>query len=87
MIKSVTLKDFRGLTDLKVPLSSVSVLTGVNGVGKSSVLEGLYCLFSQTRLDVSPLSRYNKSLALSVNQAANIPIGFAVSQNYNYMLF
>jgi len=63
------------------------MLTGVNGVGKSSVLEGLYCLFSQTRLDVSPLSRYNKSLGLSINQAANIPIGFAVSQNYNYKLF
>ena len=87
MIKLVTLKNFRGLTDLTIPLSYVTMLTGVNGVGKSSVLEGLYCLFSQTRLDVSPLSRYNKSLGLSVNQAANIPIGFAVSQNYNYRLF
>ena len=87
MIKTVTLKNFRGLSELKIPLSSFTMLTGVNGVGKSSVLEGLYCLFSQTRLDVSPLSRYNKSLGFNVNQVANIPLGFAVSQNYNYKLF
>lgn len=87
MIKSVTLKNFRGLTDLRIPLSSVTMLTGVNGVGKTSVLEGLYCLFSQTRLDVSPFPRYSKSLGLSMNQAANIPIGFSVIQNYNYKLF
>ena len=87
MIKSVTLKDFRGLDELKVPLSSATMLTGINGVGKTSVLEGLFCLFSQSRLDVSPLSRYNKSIGFRLNQAANIPFGFAVQQNYNYKLF
>jgi hypothetical protein len=63
------------------------MLTGTNGVGKTSVLEGLFCLFSETRLDVSPLSRYNKSIGVMVNQAASIPAGFAVRQNYNYKLF
>ena len=91
MIKSVTLKNFRGLTELTVPLASITMLTGVNGAGKTSVLEGLYCLFSHSRLDVSPLSRYNKSLGFSfnqiMNQAANIPAGFTVRQNYNYKLF
>ena len=42
MIKSVTLKDFRGLDELKVPLSPATMLTGINGVGKTSVLEGLF---------------------------------------------
>jgi len=87
MITFVTLKDFRGLAELKVPLSPATMLTGINGVGKTSVLEGLFCLFSQSRLDVSPLSRYNKSIGLSINQAANLPVGFAVRQNYNYRLF
>jgi hypothetical protein len=61
MFKSVSLTNFRGLEDVTVPLSSVTVLTGVNGVGKTSVLEGLYCLTSETRLDVSPLSRGSKT--------------------------
>jgi hypothetical protein len=61
MFKSVSLTNFRGLEDVTVPLSSVTILTGVNGVGKTSVLEGLYCLASETRLDVSPLSRGSKT--------------------------
>jgi energy-coupling factor transporter ATP-binding protein EcfA2 len=77
MIKSVTLKNFRGLEELEVPLSSVTILTGVNGVGKTSVLEGLYCLLSETRLDVSPLSRGN-------NLITN---GVSIPTQYNYKMF
>ncbi len=78
MIKTVTLTNFRGLAELEVPLSNVTILTGVNGVGKTSVLEGLFCLFSESRLDVSPLSRANKT----VNTAYATPAPF-----YNYRLF
>ena len=85
MIESVTLNGFRGLEELSVPLSTVTMLTGTNGVGKTSVLEALYCLFSQSRLDVSPLSRYNKSLF--INNADSKFIGANVRQNYNYKLF
>ena len=87
MIKSVTLNGFRGLECLSVPLSSLTMLTGTNGVGKTSVLEALYCLFSQSRLDVSPLSRYNKSIYINVNNSDNRTTGFNVRQNYNYRLF
>ncbi len=72
MINSVSFSNFRGLEELTLPLASVTILTGVNGVGKTSVLEGLYCLLSETRLDVSPLSRGNK---------------FAGTHSYNYRLF
>jgi energy-coupling factor transporter ATP-binding protein EcfA2 len=73
-INSVSFQNFRGLDELTVPLTQITMLTGSNGVGKTSVLEGLYCLFSETRLDVSPLSRYSKSFGLG-------------TQNYNYKLF
>jgi len=87
MITSVEFNNFRGLNDLTLPLSQVTMLTGINGAGKTSVLEGLYCLFSETRLDVSPISRYNKSIGFIVNQSANVPFGFAPRQGYNYKLF
>lgn len=87
MITSVEFKNFRGLNDLKLPLSQATMLTGVNGAGKTSVLEGLYCLFSETKLDVSPISRYNRSTDFIVKQPANVPLGFAIRQGYNYTLF
>lgn len=87
MINSVVFKGFRGLDDVALSLSQITMLTGTNGVGKTSVLEGLYCLFSETRLDVSPLTRYNRSIGILINQAANISVGFAARQNYSYRLF
>jgi len=87
MIRSVTLKNFRGLDSLTVPLNSATMLTGINGVGKTSVLEGLYCLFSNTRLDVAPLSRYNKSQGLAPYTHVGMPFNLAARQTYNYKLF
>ena len=87
MINSVTLKNYRGLDELTVPLSKITMLTGTNGVGKTTILEGLYCLFSETKLDVSPLARYNRSIGVLFNQNANNFAGFSARQNYNYKLF
>jgi energy-coupling factor transporter ATP-binding protein EcfA2 len=82
MLDSVSFNNFRGLDNITVPLSQFTMLTGANGVGKTSVLEGLYCLFSQTRLDVSPLTRYKKSVGLAVGQT-----GVSMKQSYNYKMF
>ncbi len=87
MINSVTFNNFRGLDALTMPLSQVTMLTGTNCIGKTTVLEGLYCLFSETKLDVSPLSRYNRTIGFIINQGVNAPLGFAARQGYNYKLF
>jgi len=89
MIKEVTFKNFRRFDDLRLPLARVTVLTGVNGVGKTTVLEGLYCLFSETKLDVLPLSRYAKTLGVTINQSPvpHMPFGVFARPNINYHLF
>jgi hypothetical protein len=70
-----------------VPLSGVTLLTGTNGVGKTSVLEGLYCLFSETRLDVAPLARYNRTIGFIINQANGGIQNIGARPVYNYRLF
>ncbi|MDR0984360.1 MAG: AAA family ATPase [Ruminococcus sp.] len=85
MINSVSFKDFRGLNNLKIPMSQVTLLTGENGVGKTSVLEGLYCLFSDTKLDVSPLSRYDKTFGVAIHPLSATP--WNITAKYNYKLF
>jgi len=87
MINSVRLINFRGIADLTVPLTRATMLTGLNGVGKTSVLEGLYCLFSETMLDVSPLTRYMKSVEFNVTQGVNNSFNVNKTQGYNYKAF
>jgi predicted ATP-binding protein involved in virulence len=77
MLDSVSFNNFRGLDNVTVPLTQFTMLTGSNGIGKTSVLEGLYCLFSQTKLDVSPLTRYKKTS----------PNANTIKQSYDYKLF
>jgi ABC-type molybdenum transport system ATPase subunit/photorepair protein PhrA len=83
MFNSVSFENFRGLNNINVSLSQLTMLTGTNGVGKTTVLEGLYCLFSQSKLDVSPLSRYAKTSKLTINQNGNI----GAAPAYDYKLF
>lgn len=83
MVSTVEINNFRGIDNLKVPLSNITILTGANGVGKSSIMEALYCLFSETKLDVSGLPRYDKSVAVGVD-----PLGGVVQRGmYPYRLF
>ncbi|MCL2841481.1 MAG: AAA family ATPase [Defluviitaleaceae bacterium] len=86
MVNAVTLKNFRGFTNITVPLSKVTLLTGTNGVGKTSVLEGLYCLFSETQLDVLPLTRYERTQGAGVAHPNGVPtpVGYPA---YDYKRF
>ncbi len=46
-IKSATFQNYRGITNLSLEFSpKTTVLAGVNGVGKSAVLDGLAALFA-----------------------------------------
>ena len=85
-MNKVTFTNFRGIDKLSIPLTRAMMLTGPNGVGKTSILEGLYCLFSETRLDVLPLSRYCRRIGIS-NPHTGVSVGVSSHYLYNYSLF
>jgi predicted ATPase len=41
MIKEITISNFRGIEELKIPLTAINIFIGVNGTGKSSILEAI----------------------------------------------
>jgi len=47
LIKTVRVKDFRGLKNIEVELEQTTVLTGMNNVGKTSFLKALQIVFGQ----------------------------------------
>jgi predicted ATPase len=44
MLKSITLRNFKCFEEQEVPLSNLNLLTGLNGMGKSSVIQSLLLL-------------------------------------------
>ena len=40
MISEISIKNFKSIEDLSLPLGRVTVLIGENGSGKSNILEG-----------------------------------------------
>lgn len=49
MIESIRIKNFRGFKDIKIsPLSQLTLISGKNNAGKSSVLEAIFLLLAHT---------------------------------------
>lgn len=46
MLKSLVLQNFRGHKNLSIELKSLTVITGINGAGKSSIAEAILTLFT-----------------------------------------
>ncbi|MDR3341193.1 MAG: AAA family ATPase [Treponema sp.] len=62
MLKNVEITHFRGLDNVSIPLKRITLLTGCNGAGKTTVLEALHCLFSPGTLDITQFQCYSSAL-------------------------
>lgn len=58
MLQNVHFINYRGLKDTTIPLAPITLLTGTNGIGKTSVLEGLYFLLTEQVPDAAVFPRY-----------------------------
>jgi len=73
MIASFRLRNFKCFADASVPLGALTLLTGLNGAGKSSVLQGLLVLrqsFQQGLLGVGQLALNGDLVQLGTAQDA-----------------
>ncbi len=62
-IKTLTLENFRGISDLKIDFhDNMNILVGVNGSGKSSILDALSILLSQFTNTIHPKNRFKHGL-------------------------
>lgn len=75
-LKSVEINNFKKIASVELPLSSINVLVGVNGSGKSSIIQGLHlaccCLRQADRV------RKDKSSVIPVEELDYLP-----SDSYN----
>lgn len=86
MLESIELQNFKSARDLKVKLSPLTVLTGLNGSGKSTVLQAIALLkqslragaVSQELLLQGSLVRLGRSEDVRFENAADDEIGFIV---------
>jgi energy-coupling factor transporter ATP-binding protein EcfA2 len=91
MLQKVRLINYRGLKDTTIPLAPVTLLTGTNGIGKTSVLEGLYFLLSPQVPDAAVFPRYQTLWQIQANLA--VPNGLLNTQfpflikGYDYSTF
>ena len=52
MVNSITFDNFRGLKHLELPeLSQITLLTGKNNAGKTSILEGIFLMLDHVSPD------------------------------------
>lgn len=75
--KHLTVKGFRRLRDVEVPLRPLTVLLGVNGVGKSSVLDALSLLSDSAagRLRERLTALGGLASVLTIDQASGLTLG------------
>ena len=59
-IEKIQLKNFRGIYQTEIAFSpGLNLIVGVNGVGKTAILDALRILMSQIMPDLTPAPRYN----------------------------
>lgn len=78
MIKKVTIKNFKSITEMDIPLGTINVLIGANGSGKSNILEaiGMVAANGEDEIDLNKLSQAGIRVArpdLMVNSFLGVP--------------
>jgi putative ATP-dependent endonuclease of the OLD family len=74
LLTKVSIKNFRGIDELAIPLEQCTVLIGENNTGKTSVLEAIHtCLSRNLSRKVVPFGEYDFHLTAAIPQPSSAP--------------
>ncbi len=70
MIKNIVFKNFRGLKKIELTeLEQITLISGKNNSGKSSILEGIFLMIDHISPDIFIKINYLRNMAISYNQS------------------
>lgn len=85
MIKNLKIKNFKDINDVKLEgLSKVTVISGMNNIGKTSILEAILLLYNYSISSILAPSLSNRSNAAIVNAGFEQAIS-ALFHNFNIL--
>ncbi len=74
LLTKITIKNFRGIKELTIPLDECTVLIGENNTGKTSVLEAVHtCLSRNLSRKVVPFGEYDFHLTAAKPEPSSAP--------------
>jgi predicted ATPase len=87
MIKNINIKNFKCLKDINLSLSNLNILTGMNGMGKSSVLQTLFLTRTAFKSDSYFQYLYLKNRDFSFGKSQDILYQNAVNDiiDFNFI--
>lgn len=69
MVKNILFKNFRGLKEIELSeLQQITLISGKNNSGKSSILEGIFLMMNHTSPDSFAKMNYFRNMAISYDQ-------------------
>lgn len=81
-ISKIKLKDFKGIKDLEVIPARINILSGPNGMGKTSFMEGLRCAITgKTPDDYMAMGAVKTSVAVEVDGIGMIERQYSPSKS------
>jgi predicted ATPase len=86
MIKSIYIRNFKSLKEARLDLGSLNVLAGLNGMGKSSLIQTLLLLKQSTDLSRNNILQLNSSEFVSLGKGKDIFYQFAEDQNIQFKI-
>ena len=74
LLNQITIKNFRGIEELTIPLEKCTILIGENNTGKTSILEAIHIPLSKSlSRKVAPFSEYDFHLTTARPDPASAP--------------
>ncbi len=85
MIDNIHIKNFKSLADISLSLSNLNVITGINGMGKSSLIQALL-LLRQSNANINPNVKLNGDLTGDLGEYKDVIYRNALDDSISFYI-